>query len=48
MIDMPVCCGKNMKVKLETFKFLEVVCEKCGDIVYLKKGAEYKPQLLDD
>jgi len=47
-MDLPMCCGKSMKVRLETFKFLGVACDRCGDIVYLKKQANAKPQMIDD
>lgn len=44
----PNCCGFEMKISLETPRFYEMRCEKCNDIVYVKKNAETKPVLLDD
>lgn len=48
MNERPVCCGKEMKINLETSRFVEVQCEKCGDIIYVKKNDAQKPILLDD
>ncbi len=45
---VPKCCGKKMKLNVEGIKFAEAVCEKCGDIVYIKKSEEYAPQMIDD
>ena len=43
----PKCCGKEMIAGMETGKFLELNCEICGDVVYLKKQSA-RPQMLDD
>ncbi len=47
-MDLPVCCGKQMTASLELGRFVEVQCEKCGDIVYVKKYSSQKPVMLDD
>lgn len=47
-MDMPECCGKEMSVKMESVKFLEMACGKCGDVVYVKKQTRQRPELLDD
>jgi hypothetical protein len=47
-LDVPECCGKPMVTKMETFSFIEVGCEICGDVVYIKKIAALKPALIDD
>lgn len=44
----PVCCGKQMRIKMETQRFYEVECETCMDSVYVKKKVELKPELIDD
>ena len=48
MAKMPKCCGREMKISIETPRFIELQCEKCGDIVYVKKDAAQKPVMLDD
>lgn len=48
IFQTPRCCGKEMKAGLETHKFLELSCDKCGDTVYIKKEAAARPQMLDD
>ncbi len=48
MDKIPKCCGSEMRPVMETTKFLEVHCGVCGDIVYIKKEAAKKPQMLDD
>ncbi len=47
-MQVPRCCGMDMKIRMETMRFIEAECQKCGDVVYIKKGAEIKPQLIDD
>lgn len=47
-MELPVCCGKQMSSNLELGRFVEVQCEKCGDIVYVKKYASQRPVMLDD
>ena len=44
----PKCCGKDMKITLETNKSYELLCEICKDAVYMKKDEVDKPVLLDD
>ena len=46
--NIPKCCGKEMKVTSELGRFIEVQCEKCGDVIYLKKAEFQKPKLIDD
>ncbi|MFA4819485.1 MAG: hypothetical protein WC613_00835 [Candidatus Aenigmatarchaeota archaeon] len=48
MQKLPKCCGREMKMNMETVKFLETQCDLCGDVVYLKKEKIERPQLLDD
>lgn len=45
---LPSCCGRQMKIKIETTRFYEVECEKCNDSVYVKKQDVAKPVMLDD
>jgi hypothetical protein len=47
-MTVPKCCGKRMRVNLETPRFIEVHCDVCNDIVYIKKDDVQEPQLLDD
>jgi hypothetical protein len=46
--EIPECCGRRMKAWMETSSFIELSCEKCGDMVYLKKSQSLKPALIDD
>lgn len=48
MSDIPNCCGKEMKVNIETTRFIEVQCDKCGDVIYVKKNGSHKPVMIDD
>ena len=49
MKKLPTCCGSEMKVSMELGRFLEVQCQKCGDVIYIKKyEAENRPIMLDD
>ncbi len=48
MYNLPKCCGRDMKIQMETSKFLEVQCPRCKDTVFIKKDSVEKPQLLDD
>ncbi len=45
--EIPRCCGANMKKVVETAEFIEFMCEKCGDTVYVRKKLA-KPVMLDD
>ena len=47
-MELPRCCEREMRVTAETGKFVEAHCDLCGDVVYIKKTAVVKPQLLDD
>jgi len=44
----PECCGKEMSVRVETTKYVELECRTCRDVVYIKKDKVEKPRLLDD
>jgi len=48
MYKVPKCCGKRMSINLETSRFIELWCDTCDDIVYMKKDETGVPQLLDD
>lgn len=43
-----VCCGRRMKVSLELGRFTEMLCERCGDVIYVKKLSSAKPVMIDD
>ncbi len=46
---VPKCCGRSMKVTLETSRFYELYCDACKDTVYMKKEEiDTTPVLLDD
>ena len=48
-MKMPKCCGKEMKISIEMSRFVELCCEECGDIVYMKKNEMIlQPKLIDD
>ena len=47
-MEIPKCCGKDMKISMETGSFLEVQCQECGDVVFIKKGTQKAPELIDD
>jgi hypothetical protein len=47
-ILQPECCGSRMKMMAEGIRFVEVMCKKCGDVIYLRKEDECIPQLIDD
>lgn len=48
-MKLPTCCGKEMKINMDLGRFLEVNCNKCGDVVYIKKvGETNRPILIDD
>ena len=42
------CCNKPMKKNLETSRFIEMQCQHCGDVIYVKKDIAQKPVMLDD
>ncbi|MBI4018509.1 MAG: hypothetical protein HY368_02775 [Candidatus Aenigmarchaeota archaeon] len=48
MNELPQCCGKEMSVKMETVRFMEIECQTCRDVVYLKKESKVRPEMLDD
>lgn len=45
---LPSCCRQEMRINLESPRFVEAICQKCRDIVYIKKHIELRPQLIDD
>ncbi len=45
---LPQCCGQDMRIVMESALFLELYCDKCNDVIYLKKKDIPKPQMLDD
>lgn len=45
---LPRCCEHEMRISMETAKFIEAQCELCGDTVYVKKSVAIRPQMLDD
>ncbi len=47
-MKLPTCCKEEMQVKIESPRFIEAVCNKCRDSVYVKKIVELRPQLIDD
>jgi len=47
-MSLPKCCGSQMKINVETSRFVEVQCEMCGDVVFVKKNDSDAPQMLDD
>ncbi len=42
------CCDKEMKVSIETKEYLELMCESCTDVIYIKKNDIKSRELLDD
>lgn len=48
IMQAPKCCGREMRPNMETPKFLEMGCDICGDVVYVKKDRAERPQMLDD
>ena len=48
VVQIPKCCGKRMKINLETARFIEVWCDVCDDTVYIRKDEIQRPQLVDD
>lgn len=47
-MELPQCCGTEMNPVIDLGRFIETKCEKCGDVVYIKRLAHIKPVLLDD
>jgi hypothetical protein len=33
----PKCCGENMNANMDLGRFVEVMCRRCGDIIYIKQ-----------
>ncbi len=46
-MEMPKCCGKEMRINIETDRFTEVQCPVCGDVIFIKRGSSL-PQMIDD
>ena len=47
-MELPLCCGAAMKPNIDLGRFTEAKCQRCGDVIYIKKFAQKKPVLLDD
>lgn len=47
-MKLPKCCGKTMAITHETNKFMELWCDNCDDIVYVKKEWMGEPQMIID
>ena len=47
-MELPKCCGKTMKIVVETNTYYEVMCDVCKDTVFIKKDEIKKPELIDD
>ena len=41
MKELSKCCGEEMIAIGELGRFVEMQCSKCGDLVYMKRCAEY-------
>lgn len=37
-----------MSISIEMSRFVELFCENCGDIVYMKKNEMLRPTMIDD
>lgn len=48
LMRLPRCCGHEMRVRMDVGRFLEVQCNDCRDVVYIKKSEVPKPQMIDD
>jgi hypothetical protein len=46
--NIPKCCGRTMRIELETATSYEAHCGDCGDVIYIKKEKSTKPTMLDD
>ena len=47
-MELPECCGSEMRTNMELGRFVEAKCNRCGDVVYVKCYGQLRPQLLDD
>ena len=47
-MELPACCGLEMKPNLVLGRFIEAKCNKCQDVVYIKQYSKAVPQLIDD
>lgn len=47
-MKLPSCCQQEMQVRLESPRFIEAICQKCKDTVFIKKRTDFRPQLIDD
>ncbi|MBI2076150.1 MAG: hypothetical protein HYT72_02790 [Candidatus Aenigmarchaeota archaeon] len=41
VIKAPMCCRTEMKVNMVLGRFVEMICPKCGDVVYVKKTSVF-------
>ncbi len=42
------CCSRKMEVALDLGRFTEMQCQRCGDVIYVKKAHALKPVMIDD
>lgn len=47
-MEMPVCCGNEMNAVMELGRFIEVQCNRCKDVVYVKMFSKSMPVMIDD
>ncbi len=47
-MKLPECCGAEMHPVMELGRFVEAKCNRCGDVVYIKRLSSSVPQLIDD
>ncbi len=47
-VNIPLCCGKEMKTSSRIGQFLTAKCDSCGDTVYIKCGKVKKPEMISD
>ncbi len=47
-MENSICCGKEMRVNINTTLFVELKCDVCNDFIYIKKDRSLEPELIDD
>ena len=47
-VEIPLCCGEQMKIGNHIGPFVVAKCNKCGDTIYVKCGSTKKPQMISD
>ena len=47
-VNIPMCCGEEMKTSSRIGQFLTAKCGSCGDTVYIKCGKVKKPEMISD